>query len=149
MAVKKSTKSPSSGRQRQKTSVGNKSTRSKINQAMHGDIDDPMSRGEMVAMVCGVVLLALAAFTLLSFISHIFTGGEDQKLLQGASSAVAHNWAGWAGAWWSDFWINKQFGIGSVLINADNGSNGHNRLCGRTDTAKSNLVNQYVRLRRA
>ncbi|MBR0202707.1 MAG: DNA translocase FtsK 4TM domain-containing protein [Bacteroidaceae bacterium] len=116
MAVKKSTKSPSSGRQRQKTSVGNKSTRSKINQAMHGDIDDPMSRGEMVAMVCGVVLLALAAFTLLSFISHIFTGGEDQKLLHGASSAVAHNWAGWAGAWWSDFWINKQFGIGSVLI---------------------------------
>ncbi len=84
--------------------------------ALKGDADDPMSRGEMVSMVCGVVLLALSAFTLLSLISHFSTGGEDQKLLQGASSAVAHNWAGYAGAWWSDFWINKQFGIGSLLI---------------------------------
>ena len=85
--------------------------------ALHGDRDEPMSRGEAIRMAAGVIMLALAAFTLLSFASHLITGGEDQKVLQaGSNIANAQNWAGKWGAWWSDYWMTKNFGLGAFFI---------------------------------
>ena len=84
--------------------------------ALKGDKDDPLKRGEAIRMAVGIVLLALAVFTLISLVSHLFTGGEDQKVLQDSTQGVAINWAGYAGAWWSDFWITKNFGLGSFFI---------------------------------
>ena len=87
-----------------------------LSSALQGDADDRLSRRESVGMALGVVLLAIAAFTLLSLISHLLTGGEDQKVLQGGYIGDAHNWAGYIGAWWSDYWITRNFGLGSFFI---------------------------------
>ena len=88
-----------------------------IASALHGDRDDPMPLGEAIRMAVGVLLLALAAFTLLSFTSHLITGGEDQKVLQGTSYVGdAQNWAGLWGAKWSNYWMTKNFGLGAFFI---------------------------------
>ncbi|MBQ7495098.1 MAG: DNA translocase FtsK [Bacteroidaceae bacterium] len=84
--------------------------------AIKGDKDEPLKRGEAIRMACGIILLALAVFTLISLVSHLFTGGEDQKVLQSGYLGSAKNWAGYIGAWWSDFWITENFGLGSFFI---------------------------------
>ena len=53
-----------------------------MHDAMRGTREEPMSRVESTRIILGVVLLAIAAFTLLSLVSHMLTGGEDQKVLQ-------------------------------------------------------------------
>ncbi len=87
-----------------------------VKEALTGDKDEPLERKEATRMAFGVVLLALSAFTLLSLVSHLFTGGEDQKVLQNHYWSSAVNWAGYVGAWWSDYWINRNFGLGAFLI---------------------------------
>ncbi len=84
--------------------------------ALRGEADERLSRNEAVSMGVGVIFLALAAFTLLSFVSHLLTGGEDQKVLQDNYIGNASNWAGYLGAWWSDFWITRNFGLGAFFI---------------------------------
>ncbi len=84
--------------------------------AIQGDDDERLSRGEAISMAFGVVLLAVAAFTLLSLVSHLMTGGEDQKVLQSNLYGDAHNWAGYIGAWWSNYWITRNFGLGAFFI---------------------------------
>ena len=87
-----------------------------VGDALHGDRDEPLGRAEIVRLACGVLMLALAAFTLLAFVSHLFTGSEDQKVLQHGYVGQATNWAGYLGAMWSNYWITKNFGLGSFLI---------------------------------
>ena len=87
-----------------------------VGAALRGDKDEPLNRIEAARIFFGVVLLAIAAFTLLSFVSHLLTGGEDQKVLQGGYFGQAKNWAGYMGAWWSDFWMTKNFGLGAFFI---------------------------------
>ena len=87
-----------------------------MNEALRGDHDETIHRGEAIRTACGVILLALSAFTLLSLVSHLITGGEDQKVLQGGYFGEARNWAGYAGAWWSDYWVNRNFGFGAFFI---------------------------------
>ena len=84
--------------------------------ALLGESDERTSRRESLGMAFGVLFLALAAFTLLSFVSHLMTGGEDQKVLQSDYVNNANNWAGYIGAWWSDFWITRNFGLGAFFI---------------------------------
>ncbi len=87
-----------------------------VKTALRGDKDEPMTREESVRMVAGVLLLALAAFTLLALVSHLFTGGEDQKVLQGGYVGSARNWVGYLGAMWSHYWIHENFGFGAFMI---------------------------------
>jgi len=87
-----------------------------VGTALRGDKDEPLNRTEAVRIFFGVVLLAIAAFTLLSFVSHLLTGGEDQKVLQGGYFGQAKNWAGYMGAWWSDYWMTRNFGLGAFFI---------------------------------
>ncbi len=87
-----------------------------VGTAIHGDKDEPLNPMEAARIVCGVLLLAVAAFTLLSFVSHLLTGGEDQKVLQGGYVGQAKNWAGYIGAWWSDYWMTRNFGLGAFFI---------------------------------
>ena len=115
-------KTSKEGKNTKRTTVRSK-TSNKTNQsslhmkeALTGDKDEPIGRGESIRMALGVLLLALSAFTLLSFVSHLITGGEDQKVLQHNYWGSASNWAGYVGAWWSDFWITRNFGLGAFLI---------------------------------
>ena len=87
-----------------------------LSSALRGEADERLSRRESVSMALGVIFLSVAAFTLLSFVSHLMTGGEDQKVLQGHLTGDAHNWAGYIGAWWSHFWITRNFGLGAFFI---------------------------------
>ena len=87
-----------------------------MNEAISGTRDEPLNRTEAVRIVLGVLLLAVAAFTLLSFVSHLLTGGMDQKVLQGGYYGDAKNWAGYIGAWWSEYWITRNFGLGAFFI---------------------------------
>ena len=87
-----------------------------LNKALQGGKPEPLDRLEIFRLVCGVLLLALAFFTLLSFISHLLFGYIDQKLFEPNYSCTAMNWAGYVGAWWSKFWITDNFGIGAFFI---------------------------------
>ena len=87
-----------------------------IQEALMGDRENPINRSEAVGIAAGVILLAIAAFTLLCLVSHLLTGGEDQKVLQSGVFSGAKNWAGYWGAWWSDYWITKNFGFGSFFF---------------------------------
>ncbi len=87
-----------------------------MHEAMRGDRDEPLNRIEAIRIALGVLLLAAAAFTLLSFVSHLLTGGADQKVLQGGYYGDAKNWAGYIGAWWSEYWITRNFGLGAFFI---------------------------------
>ena len=84
--------------------------------ALKGDRDEPIDRNEALRIAMGVMLLVVAAFTLLSLVSHLFTGGEDQKVLQNAYEGTAKNWTGYIGAWWSNYWMTENFGFGSFFI---------------------------------
>ena len=87
-----------------------------MHEAMHGDRTEPLNRTETIRIALGVLLLALSAFTLLSFVSHLLTGGEDQKVLQSGYIGDAKNWAGYVGAWWSEYWMTHNFGLGAFFI---------------------------------
>ena len=69
-------------------------------------------------LVFGSLLIILAVLLCLSFLSYFFTGNADQSTLQeiSARDVKAKNWLSKAGAWLSDFFINKGFGIPSFIF---------------------------------
>jgi len=71
-------------------------------------------RDEHTRIVFGVVLLAFTLYSLLSVISFLFTGANDQSALNGATQNF-ENWAGKAGAYLADFFVNKGFGIAFIF----------------------------------
>ena len=87
-----------------------------VHEAIRGTREEPLNRTESIRIILGVLLLAVAAFTLLSLVSHLLTGGVDQKVLQTGHLGDAKNWAGYAGAWWSDYWITRNFGLGAFFF---------------------------------
>lgn len=87
-----------------------------VHEAIRGTREEPLNRTESIRIIAGVLLLAVAAFTLLSLVSHLLTGGVDQKVLQTGHLGDAKNWAGYAGAWWSDYWITRNFGLGAFFF---------------------------------
>ena len=87
-----------------------------VHEAIRGTREEPLNRAESIRIIAGVLLLAVAAFTLLSLVSHLLTGGVDQKVLQAGYLGDAKNWAGYAGAWWADYWITRNFGLGAFFF---------------------------------
>ncbi|MBN1462472.1 MAG: DNA translocase FtsK 4TM domain-containing protein [Paludibacteraceae bacterium] len=68
----------------------------------------------------GIFLLALTAYLSLCFISFFFTGAADDSIIQHSffdltpnEKKAITNWAGPAGAYFANFFINKSFGIAS------------------------------------
>ncbi len=108
-------RTPKRATKRSKTS-SDSSRNLHVREALKGTRDEPMSRGEAIRIAVGVVLLVVAAFTLLSLISHLITGGWDMAVLQGGYYGDAKNWTGYLGAWWSNYWITGNFGFGSFFI---------------------------------
>ena len=53
---------------------------------------------------------------LLSFSSHIFTGAEDQGLIEAHAHEGFANYAGSIGAYCADFWMNQCFGFAAFFI---------------------------------
>lgn len=65
--------------------------------------------------VLGLSTIFLSIITLISIISHFWTGRLDQSVLDGGASAPS-NWLGSLGAWLSDLLVAKAFGVMSILI---------------------------------
>lgn len=87
-----------------------------LGDALQGGKSEPLDKKEVFCIVSGVLLLALAFFTLLSLVSFLLTGGMDQKLFEPSYTGNAMNWCGKMGAWWSKYWITDNFGLGAFFI---------------------------------
>ena len=87
-----------------------------LGDALQGGKAEPLDRKEVACIVGGVLLLALSFFTLLSLVSFLFTGDMDQKLFESSYAGTPMNWCGRAGAWWSQFWMTENFGLGAFFI---------------------------------
>ena len=69
-------------------------------------------------LVFGSLLIILGVLLFISFLSFIFTGKEDQSVLSNfpERSDAYKNWASQLGAWVSEFFITKGFGIPSFIF---------------------------------
>ncbi|HAB50566.1 MAG TPA: cell division protein FtsK [Ignavibacteriales bacterium] len=75
---------------------------------------------ERLKIIFGIFTIFLSAFLTLAFISYLFTWKADQsfEFLNVFSNAdiVVENWTGKVGAWISNLFINKWFGISSFSV---------------------------------
>ena len=69
-------------------------------------------------LIFGSFLIILGLLLFISFLSFVFTGKEDQSVLNGfpERSTEYKNWASQLGAWVSEFFITKGFGLPSFLF---------------------------------
>ena len=69
-------------------------------------------------LIFGSLLIILGLLLLNSFLSFIFTGKEDQSALSNfpERSETYKNWASQLGAWVSELFISKGFGIPSFIF---------------------------------
>lgn len=102
------------------TKLGNKSSKnspaSGKKKAKGNDGSDKPNRQETFHFLAGSVLLVVSLLMLLSFSSHIFTGAEDQGLIEAHATEDFSNYAGTIGAYCADFWMNRCFGIAAFFI---------------------------------
>ena len=80
----------------------------------YGDEMD-MTRKENIRFIVGVVLCLISSFIILSLVSHLFTGAEDQKIISNPD-AIATNWMGNWGAEVSQYMVMEMFGLPSIFI---------------------------------
>ena len=80
-------------------------------------------KSEMTYFFMGLFLLLFSIFLSFSFLSFLFTGSYDQSFVENSSltdvfslRGEIRNWTGALGAYLSDFFINKGFGISSFIM---------------------------------
>ncbi|OFX26604.1 MAG: cell division protein FtsK [Bacteroidetes bacterium GWA2_31_9b] len=75
---------------------------------------------ERLKIILGVFTLFLAAFLTLAFVSYLFTWKADQSFqfenVFSSADIMVENWTGKAGAFLSNMFINKGFGISSFIF---------------------------------
>ncbi|MBA6151468.1 DNA translocase FtsK [Gelidibacter maritimus] len=69
-------------------------------------------------LIFGSLLMILGVLLFIAFLSFFFTGKADQSTLTeiGTREVVAENWLNKLGAWVSDFFIMKGFGVSSFIL---------------------------------
>ena len=69
-------------------------------------------------VLIGISLILVSIGLLIAFISYFIHGNEDQNTISQLSDRqeIANNWLGKIGAWLSDFFIYKGFGVASFLF---------------------------------
>ena len=69
-------------------------------------------------LIFGSLLLAAGILLFVAFVSHLFTGQADQSILTefGSREVKAENWATKSGAWLSEMFIPRGFGISSFIF---------------------------------
>ncbi|HHG83227.1 MAG TPA: DNA translocase FtsK, partial [Bacteroidetes bacterium] len=65
--------------------------------------------------VFALLLILSSAFMIIAFVSHFFTGYQDQSMLE-AGGQAAKNWLGSLGAWVSQLFVSRGFGFMAILI---------------------------------
>ena len=78
------------------------------------------AKKEAFHLLCGLVSLAVAAFTLFSLISYVFTWADDQSLFMNKdmfdASVEAENGGGKLGLVWASFLVSRLFGLGAFIV---------------------------------
>lgn len=103
------------------TKLGNKTTKSsrpaekKKSKTTSNEKDQP-NRKETFHFLIGCILLVVSLLMLLSFSSYIFTGAEDQGLIETHAFEGFSNYAGMIGAYCAHFWMNDCFGLSALFI---------------------------------
>ncbi|MBE6250214.1 MAG: DNA translocase FtsK [Bacteroidales bacterium] len=64
----------------------------------------------------GLLVLVLAAFTLLSVVSYLFTWKEDMSQMSHIGTAQLSNWCGRIGYMWANLLVARTFGLGSFFL---------------------------------
>lgn len=105
----------------QTTKLGNKTPKtgkpaSKKKKTAKEQDDDRPNQKETIHFLIGSVLLVISLLMLLSFTSHIFTGAEDQGLIEAHASEGFSNYAGSIGAYCANFWMTHCFGFAAFFI---------------------------------
>ena len=109
----------------QTTKLGNKISKSKAQKkkqekqsirSFFNAGEDPVGRTETIRFISGLILLILSLFMFLALTSYLFTGAEDQALLEKGSMEGFMNYAGALGAYCADYWFNSGFGFSSFFI---------------------------------
>ncbi|WP_299247261.1 DNA translocase FtsK [uncultured Lacinutrix sp.] len=69
-------------------------------------------------LIFGSLLVLLGVLIFIAFLSFLFTGKADQSVLGELPSRVVEtkNWASQSGAWISDFFIQRGFGVASFIF---------------------------------
>lgn len=77
-------------------------------------------RKEGLYLICGLVFLALAIYTLIALVSYVFTWAQDQSSYVGtdifSSLSSVENGGGKIGLWWANLLVSKLFGLGAFII---------------------------------
>ena len=71
---------------------------------------------ETLRFVAGLIILAIALFLILAFVSQFFAGQNDQSIIESHSAERVHNYAGKLGALSADYFINRCFGVCAFFI---------------------------------
>ena len=75
---------------------------------------------DAVSLVCGLVSLALAVFTLVSLVTYMFTWSDDQSLFMNKDmydpSVELENGGGKLGLVWANFLVSRMFGVGALIV---------------------------------
>lgn len=74
------------------------------------------SHRETFLFFSGLIVLVLALFMLISFVSFLFTGADDQALLEEGAGGGYMNYTGALGAMLANYWVNRCFGFAAFVI---------------------------------
>lgn len=99
-----------------KTAPSNKISGKRNNSKKKVTENEEPNRKETFHFLAGSILLVVSLLMLLSFSSYVFTGAEDQGLIEAHASENFSNYAGSIGAYCAHFWIDKCFGLSAFFI---------------------------------
>lgn len=102
------------GRQKKNTNIKNETA--ELESKKTAKSEGRVNQKETIRFFFGLVILIAALFMLLSFISYLFTGAEDQILTEQKAMDGFKNYTGTLGAYCADFWINRCFGLSAYLV---------------------------------
>ena len=89
--------------------AGNKKNVQKTN-------DEKISNRETIRFIVGILLLITSLYMFLSFVSFLFTGADDQALIENGIREGISNYAGSLGANIAYYWMNTCFGLAAFFI---------------------------------
>jgi len=73
-----------------------------------------------IYLICGLISLAIAVYTLIAIISYVFTWAQDQSTFSNDdvfnSLIDVENGGGRIGLYWANFLVSKLFGLGAFII---------------------------------
>ncbi|MBQ9641439.1 MAG: DNA translocase FtsK [Bacteroidaceae bacterium] len=107
---------------KQTKTIGKKNKRATADpDAVHLNVVEGIAKKDLFSFILGFILVVMAIFLLVSFVSYLYTGAVDFDKIEGIcqndfSDGHFRNVCGPGGAWLADFFLNRSFGLASFLL---------------------------------